>query len=483
MIIGSIDRLHELAKRRLTHSVVVGVFVMLAAAALSSPASAAYSPKLRRYPYLTNTVQTVATVNWATDRSADTAVVKWGRAGAEPCTTNVATAIKTPIAVNSVLEYQWKATMSGLTPNTAYCYRVYLGASPEVDLLGGDHSPTFQSQVQDGSTDSYKFAVFGDWGAVNADGKNSHQEHLEQKIATSGAEFAVTTGDQPHQGATQTNYGDLTYSKSLIFGSHFWAVPGRSIPLFLSVGNHGLVSTFFQNWPEAAPVASSGGRYRMETYCCLNGTTSHAYPSVWYAFDVGSARFYVLGTSWDRANVGTASIYENDYDYHWTPTSAEYQWLENDLATHPSALKFAVFHFPLYSDTSSQESDTFLQGPGSLEGLLSRYGVDIAFNGHAHLYERNLKPNADSLITYITGAGGTIDLASVATCSSFDAYAIGWSDSTNKGTACNAKIPGGKEQIYNFLLVSVSGSTVTVTPTNEKGEHFDVQTYQFPPSP
>jgi hypothetical protein len=462
---------------------MASIAVVLPAAVLVAAASAATSPKLERYPYLTNVVETVATVNWATDQSADTATVKWGRVGAEPCTAHTASATRISISVNSVAEYQWKATLTGLVPNAAYCYRVYLGASPEVDLLGGDHSPTFQSQVATGSTDSYKFAVFGDWGSVRSDGKNPDQEKLMQRIAASGAEFAVTTGDQPHQGATQTNYGDLKYDRSLIFGPKLWAVPGRSIPLFLSVGNHGLVNTFFQNWPEATAVAGSGGRYQMQSYCCVNGTTSHQYPSVWYAFDVGNARFYVLGTSWDRANVGTASIYENDYDYHWTPTSAEYQWLENDLAAHPSALKFAFFHFPLYSDTGSQSSDTFLQGPDSLEGLLAGYGVDIAFNGHAHIYERNLKPDSGSLISYITGAGGTIDLASISTCSSYDAYAIGWSDSTNKGTACNAKVPGGRDRVYHFLLVSVSGSTVTVTPTNERGEHFDVQTYQFPPSP
>jgi hypothetical protein len=154
------------AHRRLLHSLGAVLLVVLAAAWSSAPASAAYSPKLKRYPYLTNDVGTVTTVNWATDQSADTAVVKWGRSGVEPCTAHVASATRLSITVHSVAEYQWKATMTGLVPNSAYCYRVYLGSNPEVDLLGGDHSPTFQSQVQGGSLDSFKFAVFGDWGAV-----------------------------------------------------------------------------------------------------------------------------------------------------------------------------------------------------------------------------------------------------------------------------------------------------------------------------
>ena len=64
-----------------------------------------------------------------------------------------------------------------------------------------------------------------------------------------------------------------------------------------------------------------------------------------------------------------------------------------------------MFHYPLYSDNAT-EPRTPLQGPRSLEGLLGRYGVDIAFNGHAHIYQRNVKPFAGGLITYVTGGGG-----------------------------------------------------------------------------
>jgi hypothetical protein len=35
--------------------------------------------------------------------------------------------------------------------------------------------------------------------------------------------------------------------------------------------------------------------------------------------------------------------------------------------------------------------------------------------------------------------------------------------------------------VYHFLLVSVDGTTVTVTPTDELGRTFDQQTYDFAP--
>ena len=105
-----------------------------------------------------------------------------------------------------------------------------------------------------------------------------------------------------------------------------------------------------------------------ETYCCVNGTHAEDYPSTWYAFDAGVARFYVLETAWDDGNLGTANSYANDYAAHWTPSSVQYQWLEQDLRTHPSLLKFAVFHYPLYSDQSVEEADTYLRGPGAWRG-------------------------------------------------------------------------------------------------------------------
>lgn len=391
------------------------VFTLLVSALLlsiSADASAAYDSKLKRYPYLTDVVNSgatgYATANWATDRSHSSGRVKYGQVAADgscvPATT--VTATKMSITVNSVSEYQWKAQLT-LAPDTEYCYRPYFG-SGNIDLLGSDPTPRFRTQLPAGST-PFSFAVLGDSGELDSTGNNPHQANVMAQIASSGARFGLGTGDLVHAGsATQTAYGDLVQTGpgiSAFFRPNFWKAPGASIPFFPALGNHGLNSTFLQNWPQDRAASSSGGRSATDTYCCLNGTTSKSYPSVWYAFDAGNARFYVLKTAWSDSNGGRDAIYKNDYDYHWTPTSAEYRWLENDLATHPSQVKFAFFHFPLYSDNATETSDTFLQGQSSLEGLLSRYGVDVAFNGHAHIYQRNRKPDG-GVVSYITGGGG-----------------------------------------------------------------------------
>jgi len=200
--------------------------------------------------------------------------------------------------------------------------------------------------------------VLGDWGDVDAGGNNAPQAALMSGIASSGARFAVTTGDTAYPSGSQTNYGDLVQrgaDTSAIFGPSFWTKAGDGIPLFNTQGNHGMNPTSLLNWPQDRAASSSNGRYRMETYCCANGTSSASYPSSWYAFNAGPARFYILEASWANSNVGDADLYENDYDAHWTTSSAEYQWLQHDLETHPRPLAFAFFHFPLTRTT--QPSD------------------------------------------------------------------------------------------------------------------------------
>ena len=465
--------------------VVLAVLLAAGATARAPIARAATAPELRRYPYLTDVVGQYATINWATSRAASTGTVRYGLAG-NSCTTSSATATRAAITVNGVAEYQWKALLT-LAANRRYCYRVFLGL---VDLLRDDPSPAFMTQVPAGSATPFSFAVFGDWGSVGSDGRNAHQANLLEQLALSGSRFAVTVGDNAYPSGSQSNYGDLIQTgKNLsgVFGKKFWSVAGASIPIFPSIGNHGFARSDAQHphlldWPQDRAVSTSGGRYAKETYCCLDGTSPGSYPSAWYAFSAGNARFYVLQTAWNDANLGTASAYQLDREYHWTAGRAEYQWLQGDLNAHPGGLKFAFFHYPMYSDNSTETSDAFLRGAGSLEGLLTSHGVFLAFSGHAHIYQRN-KASPLGLITYVTGGGGArLEPIGAKGCSSIDAYGIGWSYSANgglgAGSACGAATkPTSLDHAFHFLKVSISGTTVTVAPTDEMGRTFDVKTY------
>ncbi len=489
-----------------------------------------YATQLTRYPYLTDMVGGNVTINFATDQSLNSAFVQFGTP--PDCTANTVQAspgkfivYPAPYYAGSTVgmnEYQWSATITGLQAGTHYCYRVFMGTAPGFDLLGsGNPSPTFTTLPAAGSNQPVTFAVLGNFGTVDINGVNPDQTAILSQIASiNGLNFIVSTGDTasttagyvvnptpvptgqptptPDPSATpapqnpplQTIYGDLYHtgpSTSAFFGPNFWTVAGASLPLFSAPSNRGFSTPFLTNFPQAQAANLSGGRYLPDLYPGVNGTTPSTYPSVWYAFDVGNVRVYILTATWPDNNLGTATAFQNDYDSHWTASSAEYQWLQADLATHPDAMKFAVFHYPIYSDGVSG-SDTFLQGSNSLEGLLSQYGVVMAFSGNSHIYERNIKPNDNSLITYEIGTSGSpveaVGGLHGTTCSPFDAYAIGYVISKAQGTACgNATAPTSSQEVMSFLRVEVNGNTVTVTPTNELGQTFDVQSYTFNPVP
>ncbi len=444
------------------------VLAMAATVAIAWPSVSASgsAPALRRAPYTTEAVANSVTVSWATDRSQSTGTASWGAAGAGGCTpSTIVAATRSSITVGSTSEYQWTAVLSFPSPGT-YCYRVQLAGA---DLLGADPSPQVTTAGAAGA--SFSFAVLGDWGA----GTNA-QANVMSRIGTSPASFVVTTGDNVYNSGTETEYGDLTQGN--VFQPQYLPAIG-SRPFFAAEGNHGFSTNlpYLQNFPAPMAAQTSGGRYRQESYCCISTLSgAHGYPSSWYAFNWGSARFYVLEAAWADSQGG----YQGDFLAHWNgpvagcgPCGAELQWLQADLAAHSGTLKFAFFHYPLHSDSSSQGSDTYLSGPSGLEGLLANNGVGIVFNGHAHHYERNYPQiPGKPLVSYVTGGGGAA-LGSVSTCSAFDAYAIG------SNSSCRAPKPVSAANVYHFLLVSVNGNQVTVTPTDSTGRTFDVQTYTF----
>ena len=463
--------------------------------AIAPPASAA-SSTVMRYPYLTDLTTTSVQVTFDTSTKVVSAAgaVQWGTpSGTTGCTltgksvSSTNNTVNAPITVAGVTEYQTSIRITGLTADTTYCYRIFTGGTTPTDLLGADVAPRFTTLSTSGP---FTFDVLGDWGDNSIAG-GLNQKNIDALIASSGARFAVSTGDIAYDTGTQTNYGNLVATGaavSEVFGADYWKEPGASIPLFATTGNHGRSTTFLQNWKQAATVAASGGKYAMETYSGIDGTTAASYPSVWYAFDAGGARFYILNADWNDNNVGTATggAYQVDRDYHWQPTSPEYQWLKADLESHSNSLKMAFFHYPLRSDSATEGSDTYLQNdpntPSSidtLEGLLANNGVDLAFNGHAHIYQRNIAPPG-GVTSYVTGGGGArVTPVTKNRCSTTDAYAVGWSYSSG-GSACGAAAtPTSDAQVYHFLKVSVSGATVTVTPTDSTGATFDPVTYNF----
>jgi predicted phosphodiesterase len=64
---------------------------------------------------------------------------------------------------------------------------------------------------------------------------------------------------------------------------------------------------------------------------------------------------------------------------------AQMKWLEKELSASGSDWKIAYFHHPLYT-TARRGPEIELRA--MLEPLFVKYGVDVVFTGHEHIYER-----------------------------------------------------------------------------------------------
>ena len=90
------------------------------------------------------------------------------------------------------------------------------------------------------------------------------------------------------------------------------------------------------------------------------------------------------------------------------PTTAQYQWLANDLRSNTLPCVAAYFHHPRYS--IGPQGDTAREA--QVWSLLAQYGVDVVLTGHDHSYQRWVpldgsgNPAAQGITEFVVGTGG-----------------------------------------------------------------------------
>jgi len=128
-------------------------------------------------------------------------------------------------------------------------------------------------------------------------------------------------------------------------------------------------------------------------------------PEYYYTFKYGNAQFFMIDTN--------------------KPVHSEteqYKWLEQELSRSKATWKFTCHHHPCFSsdedDYGNHNKGDYKQKPTwgdpnaqKLIPLYERYGVDIAFNGHIHVYERTwpiyqMSINQQKGVRYLTSGGG-----------------------------------------------------------------------------
>jgi hypothetical protein len=489
---------------------------------------------LTRVPYTSDLTTNSVEVNWATNNSSQTpGYVAWGPTGncaanskrvtsslpSFPSASGGTSATSWAFTAGTTHELQSSVELTGLSAGTSYCYEALTSA--KVNLMGSGVSQSFSTLDTTLPASGLTFDVIGDTGEtagvdesttkVNQD-QAALDTEIGQSVKASGAKFLVTAGDMAYQSGSNTAYGDLQQTGSEIsdiFGPSYWPNTG-GIPTYSVAGNHGESITPLRTWPEEVTAASDSpnpGTYAYDAYNDPTNDIKANSPDEWYAVQDGNVRLYALDGAWadsQSGETGTGNAtgalcthdptkctgYQADDSEHWQQQSAELTWLKADLAAHPGGIKLAFFHYPLQSLNDTQPSDLYAQR--DLEPVLAANGVSIAFNGHAHTYQRfSVATSTSTQITnYVTGGGGgtlepveTTGDTKYTICKNLmsieSVYAIGWSPTSSAGTACGqtAVKPTQASQVYNYLQVHVVGNQITVTPYNALNQAFDVQSY------
>jgi len=138
-----------------------------------------------------------------------------------------------------------------------------------------------------------------------------------------------------------------------------------------------------------APLLDAGVRF----YASLGNhdrPTNRSYPG----FNMGGERYYTYA----KKHVRFFVLDSNQMD------PRQLAWLDNALKQSDDRWKICYFHHPLYSDGGRHGSDVELRV--ALEPVFIKYGVNVVFSGHDHIYER-LKPQKG--ITYfVNGSSGEL---------------------------------------------------------------------------
>jgi predicted phosphodiesterase len=231
-------------------------------------------------------------------------------------------------------------SLIGLQPNTFYFYRVLDGDVP-ISQTVRFHT---NSEPDDAN---FSFLVIGDSGFGTAD-----MLDVADLVIASGASFGLHTGDVIYP------YGEEYFYDSRFF--YPYAEFLATNVMYMSIGNHDLAT-------------DNGAPYLDNFYLPSNNSDR---TERYYSFDYGGAHFVALDS-----NVTTL------------PGSAQYTWLEQDLAMSAQPWTFVFFHHPLYTAGFLTKDGTRydlanLSVRRNLAPLFERFGVDIVFSGHSHSYER-----------------------------------------------------------------------------------------------
>lgn len=236
-----------------------------------------------------------------------------------------------------------RLVLAGLVADTLHAYRATSGGSFSTGTF--ETAPAAQRP--------FRFAVYGDTRTY----PDTHRQ-VVTGIIQSGPEIAFHTGDIVGRGRDYFVWETEFFDPASELISHTPVVP---VP-----GNH--------------DYAGEGPPW---FYYYFDRPLNEG----WFSMTYGSVRFIGLDTS----------------VAYW-PGSPQYEWLLRELGSAEygnATWHVVIFHEPPFTCTTGHTDNAVVQS--HLVPLFEPYGVDVAFQGHSHAYERYLH---NGIYYIVTGGGG-----------------------------------------------------------------------------
>lgn len=326
---------------------------------------------LRRYPYLQSVGGDSARVAWTSTNGGE-GMVRFATSADGPWTDVPAESrlFETTYTDDTEDYFAFDSTLTGLTPNAAYCYEVVedgevlaRGLSLKTAWSGGDRA--------------VRILAFGDSGDFSPE-----QMALRDQMQTRRYDVFMHLGDMAYGSGTFVEFEERVFG---VYRDLMHQVPSYPVP-----GNH--------------EYKTDIGQPYLDVYYLWEMALREADQERYYSFDYGDVHFVSLDSNTETL-LPAALDTKNEQDDDML------DWLTADLAASDKPWKIAFFHHPPY--TSSERDPNVLVRNGLLP-ILESGGIDLVLCGHDHHYERtqairNGEPmlhEEGGIYYFVVGSGG-----------------------------------------------------------------------------
>ena len=320
---------------------------------------------------------TSRTIMWQSDNSEADAVIEYRLEGAEKTQTIGAT--DKAFTDDGSTTYIHEATLTGLTPNTKYEYRVGYGTDRRSDWY----------RLETAGASVYNVLIYPD----SQSGDYSQWEEIVKNSAlrTPRTALYISMGDLVDNG--EHAYQWRTWLNSI-------RPLSANVPLATTLGNHEMYTL---DWKMREP-------YAYLNYFAVPPNGNEIFNRRYYSYDFGDVHYVVLDTMLYESN------HEDNHDTHHPDLyDVQVQWLRQDLTANTKKWTVVLMHrdpFQYAFDRPGASRDVGFNEEGVLfMPIFDEFNVDLVLSAHLHSYRnrghvRNFDRDSSGPIYILTGIAG-----------------------------------------------------------------------------